>query len=71
MYCILNTFLLINLYFRYEVPGVNGLNFVLNSSLGGGGVASPRTDPQGKAYGQMILHFKIHNMPDLTELTSK
>ncbi len=32
--------------FRYELPGINGLNFVLNCSLGGGGVSSIRVDPQ-------------------------
>ena len=32
--------------FRYDLPGVNGLNFVLYNSLGGGGVASLRSDPQ-------------------------
>ena len=31
---------------RYELPGINGLNFVLNRSLGGGGVSSIRVDPQ-------------------------
>ncbi|CAF87514.1 unnamed protein product, partial [Tetraodon nigroviridis] len=30
----------------YTLPGVHGLNFVLQSSLGGGGVASLRSDPQ-------------------------
>ena len=32
---------------RYEVPGINGLNFVLHAALGGGGIASLRPDPQG------------------------
>uniref|UniRef100_H2YEU6 Uncharacterized protein n=1 Tax=Ciona savignyi TaxID=51511 RepID=H2YEU6_CIOSA len=36
---------------RYELPGVNGFNFVLTNCLGGGGVTSLRTDPQGKAFG--------------------
>ena len=31
---------------RYELPGINALNFVLKNSLGGGGVASLRSDPQ-------------------------
>ena len=30
---------------RYDVPGIHGLNFVLESSLGGGGIASIRPDP--------------------------
>ena len=31
---------------RYELPGIAALNFVLKHSLGGGGVASIRIDPQ-------------------------
>ncbi|XP_002122182.2 uncharacterized protein LOC100182932 [Ciona intestinalis] len=50
---------------RYELPGINGFNFVLTNSLGGGGVASLRTDPQGKAFGQMILDLELKNLPDL------
>ncbi|KAJ8382701.1 hypothetical protein SKAU_G00034790 [Synaphobranchus kaupii] len=53
---------------RYELPGINGLNFVLRSSLGGGGVASLRSDPQGKAYGQMLLDYKVKGLPDLKSL---
>ena len=53
---------------RYEVPGIHGLNFVLEKSLGGGGVASLRSDPQGKAFGQMLLDFKVTGMPDLASL---
>ena len=56
---------------RYEVPGVNGFNFVLHNSLGGGGIASVRVDPQGKAYGQTLLNFKIENVPNLLELAEK
>ena len=32
--------------FRYDVPGVSAMNFVLYNSLGGGGIASLRSDPQ-------------------------
>ena len=35
---------------RYEVPGIHGLNFVLEASLGGGGIASLRPDPQGETH---------------------
>uniref|UniRef100_A0A2D4N481 Uncharacterized protein n=3 Tax=Micrurus spixii TaxID=129469 RepID=A0A2D4N481_9SAUR len=54
---------------RYDLPGICGLNFVLKNSLGGGGTASLRSDPQGKAFGQMLLDFKIKNVPDLKSLT--
>ena len=53
---------------RYEVPGVNGFNFVLYNSLGGGGIASVRVDPQGKAFGQTLLDFKIENVPNLLDI---
>ena len=32
--------------FRYELSGTKSLNFVLKNSLGGGGIASLRSDPQ-------------------------
>ncbi|KAJ8008509.1 hypothetical protein DPEC_G00105620 [Dallia pectoralis] len=53
---------------RYELPGIHALNFVLRRSLGGGGVASLRSDPQGKAYGQMLLDLKLTGLPDLKSL---
>ncbi|XP_062991657.1 uncharacterized protein LOC134404725 isoform X1 [Elgaria multicarinata webbii] len=53
---------------RYDLPGIYGLNFVLKNSLGGGGTASLRSDPQGKAFGQMLLDFQIKNVPDLKSL---
>lgn len=31
---------------RYLLPGIHGMNFVLTKSLGGGGIASLRVDPQ-------------------------
>uniref|UniRef100_A0A8D3B3Q0 Si:ch73-132f6.5 n=1 Tax=Scophthalmus maximus TaxID=52904 RepID=A0A8D3B3Q0_SCOMX len=49
-------------------PGSTGLNFVLQSSLGGGGVASLRSDPQGKAFGQMLLDVELRGLPDLKSL---
>ncbi|MES1945092.1 ATPase [Salinisphaera sp. PC39] len=45
--------------YRFELPGINALNFLLTRILGGGGVASLRADPQGKCYGQMLLDFPI------------
>ncbi|MET4577956.1 acyclic terpene utilization AtuA family protein [Ottowia thiooxydans] len=44
---------------RYELPGFNALNFVLQRALGGGGVASLRYDPQGKAFAQMLLDLEV------------
>ena len=44
---------------RFEAPGLHALNFLLHAALGGGGMASLRIDPQGKAYGQMALEMTI------------
>lgn len=40
---------------RYELPGLHALNFVMHQALGGGGIASLRSDPLGKSYAQMLL----------------
>lgn len=44
---------------RWEMPGIEGFNFLLKHSLGGGGIASTRADPQGKAFGQQLLECPI------------
>jgi hypothetical protein len=44
---------------RFEAPGLHALNFLLHGALGGGGMASLRIDPQGKAFGQMALEMTI------------
>ena len=56
---------------RYLLPGTHALNFVLTHSLGGGGIASLRIDPQvgpdlqalsyiqGKAYAQMLCDLQV------------
>jgi hypothetical protein len=44
---------------RFEAPGLNAFNFLLSGALGGGGMASLRIDPQGKAYGQRALEMRI------------
>ena len=44
---------------RFEAPGLHAFNFLLFDALGGGGMASRRIDPQGKAYGQRALEMRI------------
>jgi hypothetical protein len=44
---------------RFEAPGLDAFNFLLLGALGGGGMASLRIDPQGKAYGQMALEMLV------------
>jgi hypothetical protein len=40
---------------RYELPNLLAFNFVLKNALGGGGVLSLRSDPQGKTFAQRLL----------------
>ncbi|PCJ44027.1 MAG: terpene utilization protein AtuA [Moraxellaceae bacterium] len=53
---------------RWDLPGIHAINFLLENSLGGGGVASLRIDPQGKAYAQQLLEYPI---PIPTELADR
>ncbi|WP_439100773.1 acyclic terpene utilization AtuA family protein [Congregibacter sp.] len=53
---------------RFYLPGTHALNFLLHEVLGGGGVASLRADPQGKAYAQLLLTERIELPRSLAEL---
>jgi len=44
---------------RFELPGLQGFNFLLHNALGGGGMASLRYDPQGKMMAQILMDFPI------------
>jgi len=44
---------------RFDLPGVSALNFLIFEALGGGGIASLRNDPQGKALAQMLLDLPV------------
>ncbi len=52
---------------RWYLPGSHSLNFLLENALGGGGVASLRIDPQGKAFAQQLLEFPIPVPKSLAE----
>ncbi len=54
---------------RFDLPGLDAMNFVLYEALGGGGVASLRSDPLGKSFAQMLLDFPIEIAPALLEPT--
>lgn len=43
----------------FDWPGLDGLNIVMHRALGGGGVASLRHDPQGKAMAQVLASFPV------------
>ncbi len=44
---------------RYDVPGIDAFNFVLSRALDGGGMASLRNDPLGKAMAQILLSLPV------------
>ena len=44
---------------RFEWPGLDGFNFLLHQGLGGGGIASLRHDPQGKALAQIMMDMPV------------
>ena len=44
---------------RYDLPGLNAINFVLHDVLGGGGMASLHTDNLAKAYAQVLLAMEV------------
>lgn len=43
----------------YSLPGLGAFNLMLEQALGGGGIASLRIDPQGKAMAQQLLDMPI------------
>jgi hypothetical protein len=44
---------------RYDLPGFDAVNFVCESALGGGGMASLRNDPLGKGMAQILLTMPV------------
>lgn len=44
---------------RYQLPGLNAMNILIENCLGGGGMASLRIDPQGKALAQQLLDIPV------------
>lgn len=44
---------------RFDLPGLHGFNFMLHGALDGGGTASLRHDPQGKAFAQMLMDLPV------------
>lgn len=44
---------------RFDFPVINALNFVIRRALGGGGMASLRSDPLGKSFAQILLEMPV------------
>lgn len=51
---------------RYDLPGLNAMNFLMTKALGGGGAASLRNDPLAKGFAQMLLDLEIEVPSSLT-----
>ncbi len=50
---------------RFDLPGTNAMNFLLHDVLGGGGMASLRTDNLAKCYCQVLLAMEVPVPDDL------
>lgn len=55
---------------RFYLPGSHALNFLLHDVLAGGGIASLRTDPQGKSYAQLLLTVPVPVPAELLHMTT-
>ena len=44
---------------RFHLPGISAMNFLLHDVLGGGGMASLRTDNLAKAFAQVLLAMPV------------
>ncbi len=55
---------------RYDLPGFNALNFVVDESLAGGINNSPRLDAAAKGMGQHLLEFPVPVSPAIAAALS-
>ena len=53
---------------RFDLPGFNAVNFLLHDVLGGGGMASLRTDNLAKAFAQVLLQMQVPVPPGVPGL---
>lgn len=44
---------------RFYMPGCKGMNLLIDEALGGGGIASLRSDAQGKGFAQRLLQCPV------------
>jgi hypothetical protein len=56
---------------RYKLENMNGYNFLLDASLGGGGTLTLRTDAQGKTFAQALLRQKAPVPQDVLDDVAK
>jgi hypothetical protein len=51
---------------RFDLPGSKAMNFLLHDVLGGGGMASLRTDNLAKCYAQVLLSMEVPVPDDIS-----
>jgi len=51
---------------RFDLPGCHAMNFLLHDVLGGGGMASLRTDNLAKCYAQVLLAMEVPVPDDIS-----
>ena len=51
---------------RFDLPGSNAMNFLLHDVLGGGGMASLRTDNLAKCFAQVLLSMDVPVPDDIS-----
>jgi len=56
---------------RFDVPGINAMNFLLHNALGGGGASSLHADPVAKTWGQRLLEMVVEAPVEWTVEPSK
>lgn len=56
---------------RFLMPGSQSINFLLHDVLGGGGIASIRSDAQAKGYAQVLLGMPIPVSDEIHQALSK
>ena len=44
---------------RFHLPGIAGMNLLMQHALAGGGPRSPRLDPLGKGMAQLLLEMPL------------
>jgi len=52
---------------RFDLPGMNAVNFLLTNCLGGGGTSTLHLDNLAKTYAQQLLALPIKVPGDLME----
>ena len=52
---------------RFDLPGLQAMNFVCTQALDGGGMASLRNDPLGKGMAQILLTMPVQVPADFRD----